>query len=145
MEYFDKMMAQKILLIGETIIDEYVPCNVLGKAGKDPIMTLQKLKGEKYPGGALAIANDLAEFCGNINIVSYLGECREYEKYVTENLKENISFAAISKSESPTIVKRRYLDSENKAKIIGVYDINDTDINKSVPKQSITIKITCLF
>jgi len=139
LEYFDKMMQQNILLVGETIIDEYVPCNALGKAGKDSIMTLQKLKGEKYLGGTLAIANHLAEFCSDINIVSYLGECREYEKYVTENLKENISFTAISKSESPTIVKRRYLDSENKAKIIGVYDINDTDINEAEENKLIDI------
>ena len=124
-------MAKNILLVGETIIDEYIPCEALGKAGKDPIMTLQKLKGEKYPGGVLAIANHLAEFCNNINIVSYLGEHREYENYITENLKENISFAAIPKSQSPTIVKRRYLDSETKAKIIGVYDINDDEINKT--------------
>ena len=128
-KYFENMMQQKILLVGETIIDEYVPCNALGKAGKDPIMTLQKLKGEKYPGGVLAIANHLAEFCNSVNVVSYLGEHHEYEKYIKENLKENISFAAISKSQSPTIVKRRYLDSENKAKIIGVYDINDNVIN----------------
>jgi rfaE bifunctional protein nucleotidyltransferase chain/domain len=129
LEYFDKMMQKKILLIGETIIDEYVPCNALGKAGKDPIMTLKKLKGNKYLGGILAISNHLSDLCENINIVSYLGENREYEKYITENLKENISFAAISKSHSPTIIKRRYLDSEKKNKLIGVYDINDTDIN----------------
>ena len=93
------MMQQNILLVGETIIDEYVPCNALGKAGKDSIMTLQKLKAEKYLGGTLAIANHLAEFCSDINIVSYLGECREYEKYVTENLKENISFTRCLKND----------------------------------------------
>jgi len=130
MEYFAKMMKQKILLVGETIIDEYVPCKALGKAGKDPIMTLQKLEGEKYPGGILAIANHLAEFCSNINIVSYLGEQDEYEDYVEKNLRDNTSFSSISKSESPTIVKRRYLDNEKKNKIIGVYDICDNDINK---------------
>ena len=130
MEYFEKMMAQKILLIGETIIDEYVPCNALGKAGKDPIMTLQKLKGEKYPGGTIAIANHLAEFSESINIVSYLGEARQYEDYISNNLKQGITIDAISKSNSPTIQKRRYLDIEKKNKIIGVYDINDTDINE---------------
>jgi len=130
MEYFDKMMTQKILLIGETIIDEYIPCNALGKAGKDPIMTLQKLEGEKYPGGVLAIANHLAEFSNSVNIVSYLGEARQYEDYISNNLKQGITVDAISKSNSPTIQKRRYLDIEKKNKIIGVYDINDTDINE---------------
>ena len=129
-EYFDEMMAQNILLVGEAIIDEYISCNALGKAGKDPIMTLQKLTCEKYPGGALAIANHLAEFSKSINIVSYLGETRQYENYVSDSLKPGIYLEAISKSNSPTIQKRRYLDSEKKNKILGVYDINDTDINE---------------
>ena len=130
LEDFEKMMAQNILLVGETIIDEYIPCNALGMAGKDPIMTLQKLKGEKYPGGALAIANHLAEFSKSINIISYLGEARQYEDYIVNNLKQGITVDAISKSNSPTILKRRYLDIEKKNKIIGVYDINDADINE---------------
>lgn len=139
MEYFDKMMTQKILLIGETIIDEYIPCNTLGKAGKDPIMTLQKLKGDKYVGGVLAIANHIAEFSNEINIASYLGEDRQYENFISTNLKQGITYSAISKSNSPTIKKRRYLDSKKKNKILGVYDINDSEINKEEENKLISI------
>ena len=36
---FQKLKKVKFL-IGETIIDEYIYSNVLGKAGKDPILTI---------------------------------------------------------------------------------------------------------
>jgi len=128
--YLNKMKSKRVLVVGEVIIDEYVACNALGKAGKDPIMILQKLDSNLYPGGILAVANHLSDFCDDIHCFSYLGFDRKYEDYINDNLAEGIRFDAISKQNSPTIVKRRYLDSEKKSKLIGVYDINDKDINE---------------
>ena len=133
-KYFDKMKSKKLLLVGEIILDEYVSCNTLGKAGKDPMLTLQKLKSEIFPGGVLAVANHLAEFCKSINVMGYLGQDGGYEDYINESLKKNIVFEYLKKVNSPTILKRRYLDSEKKSKIIGVYDINDDIINEKEEK-----------
>lgn len=127
--YFDKMTRLNVLLVGEVIIDEYVTCNTLGKAGKDPILTLQKLSTERYAGGILAIANHLADFCRQIKILSYLGKQMTEEKYVKGSLKENAQIDFVLKSGSPTIVKRRYIDSDKQTKIIGIYDINDNPLN----------------
>ena len=33
----DKLKKLKVLVIGETIIDQYVFCEALGKSGKDPV------------------------------------------------------------------------------------------------------------
>lgn len=139
LSYFNKMKSKKVLVVGETIIDEYVACNALGKAGKDPIMILQKLDSSIYPGGILAVGNHLSDFSDDIHLFSYLGFDRKYEDYINENLSEGIRFDAISKQSSPTIVKRRYLDSEKKSKLIGVYDINDKDITEDEAQSFIDI------
>ena len=35
-------------MIGETIIDQYVFCDALGKSGKEPVLVLKDLKTEEY-------------------------------------------------------------------------------------------------
>ena len=37
-----------VLVIGETILDEYVYCEALGKSGKDPVLVLRELYSERY-------------------------------------------------------------------------------------------------
>ena len=42
------MSKLKVLLIGETIIDQYISGDVLGKSGKEPHLVLNEKKNEKY-------------------------------------------------------------------------------------------------
>ena len=59
----EKIEKLKVLIIGETIIDQYIFCEALGKSGKEPVLVLRDLETQKYLGGALAIARHLSEFC----------------------------------------------------------------------------------
>ena len=71
---FEKIKKLKVLVIGETIIDQYNFCEALGKSGKEPYLALKDIYTENYLGGAAAIANNLAEFCKKIKLVSMIGE-----------------------------------------------------------------------
>ena len=122
---FQNLKKLKVLLIGETIIDQYVFCEALGKSGKEPVLAVRDLRTEQYLGGAAAVANHLSEFCKNITLLSALGEKKEHEAYVRKNLSKNIITKFIYKSKSPTIVKKRFVDNVNKNKTLGVYSIND--------------------
>ena len=44
----------KVLVIGETIIDQYVFCEALGKSGKEPVLVLRDLETQEYLGGGNA-------------------------------------------------------------------------------------------
>ena len=46
--YLLKVKKLNTLVIGETIIDEYVYCNPLGKSGKEPYLAFKELYGELY-------------------------------------------------------------------------------------------------
>lgn len=61
-DYIESLKDLKILVIGETIIDEYQHGFTLGKAGKSPIVAFQNSKSEQYAGGVLAIRNHLKDF-----------------------------------------------------------------------------------
>lgn len=120
----------KVLVIGEAIIDEYNFCSPLGKSGKDPILMLHDLYEEQYLGGTLAIARHVSEFCKNVSLVTAIGEKEEYKKFILKNLPVNLKTHFIRKSNSPTIVKKKYIDNINKNKIFGTYKMNDEKLTK---------------
>jgi len=121
----------KVLVIGETIIDQYVFCEALGKSGKEPVLVLRDLDTQEYLGGALAISRHLSDFCETVSVLSFLGEDRQYESFIEENIEENINLNFLSKSNSPTIIKRRFVDNIDRKKILGVYSINDNTLLKN--------------
>ena len=124
----------KVLVIGETIIDQYVFCEALGKSGKEPVLVLRNLKTEEYLGGAAAISRHLSSFCKRISLFSMIGEKGEYLKMIKNNLPKNINFQYIRKKNSPTILKRRFLDNVSNNKVLGVYTINDDVLSKKEEK-----------
>jgi rfaE bifunctional protein kinase chain/domain/rfaE bifunctional protein nucleotidyltransferase chain/domain len=115
----------KVLIIGETIIDQYVFCEALGKSGKESVLVLRDLETQEYLGGSLAIARHLSGFCETVSVLSFLGEDNEYKSFIEKNIEENIILKFFNKSNSPTIIKRRFVDSVDRKKVLGVYSIND--------------------
>ncbi len=124
----DELYNFKVLVIGETIIDEYVFSEALGKSGKEPVLALKELKREKYLGGSSTIANHISSFCKEIKLIGMLGENKEYLKFIKNKTINNIKNEFIFKENSPTILKKRYVDFSNHKKIIGIYDINDEQL-----------------
>ncbi len=51
---------QKVLVIGETIVDTYVMCDRPDVASEGPMMTLRPLEYRRFDGGAAIIARHLA-------------------------------------------------------------------------------------
>ena len=130
----DNFKKLKILLIGEIIIDDYVFCETVGKSGKEPFLVLKELHSNKYLGGTGAIANHLSDFCKSITIISSIGKKRESEKFIKNNISDNINLKLIPKSNSSTIIKKRYVDYISKSKTLGVYSINDNPLNEKEEK-----------
>jgi rfaE bifunctional protein kinase chain/domain/rfaE bifunctional protein nucleotidyltransferase chain/domain len=134
-ENVNKLNSIDILAIGETILDQYVFSESIGKSGKEPHLVIRDLKTETYPGGIVAIAKHLESFTKNISIVSVMGESGKDFSFVRKNINKNTKFDFIKKKNSPSIVKKRYIDQLTNHKLIGVYSINDRDLNKKEEDQ----------
>ncbi len=128
--YFEKLNKLKILLVGEVIIDEYIFCDTIGKSGKEPVLISKKGETKKYAGGILAASKQVSDFCKDGKILSYLGDSQEQNKFIETSLGTNITFDFINKSNSPTILKTRFIDNYTKSKAFGVYDMNDELLNE---------------
>lgn len=137
----ESLSNQKVLTIGETIIDEYVFCEAIGKSGKEPVLVLKEKKSEKYLGGIGSVANNISELVNNIKILSLIGEHNTDLDFIKKNLNKRIKLNFISKENSPTILKKRFVDEIDSKKLLGVYKINDDSISH---KLKLKIKKTIL-
>ncbi len=131
-ESFKKL---KILVIGETIIDQYNFCEAIGKSGKEPMLVLKEIKQDQYLGGELSIAKNLSEISDKVTILSMIGEKKDYLKDIKKKLPKKIKQKFIFKKNSPTIIKKRFVDNISNNKVIGVYKINDDILNKTDEKK----------
>ena len=75
-------------------------------------------------------AKNLAQFSKKISVISILGEKKEFLREINSNLNNNIKTKFLFKKNSPTIVKKRYVDSISQSKVIGIYNINDEILDK---------------
>lgn len=115
----------RVLIVGEVILDEYVYCDALGKSSKEPILALRYGYQDVHAGGSIAVANHLADFCASADLLAYLGTINSHEEFVRASLKRNVTPSFIRKADSPTIVKRRFVEKARVTKLLEVYEIND--------------------
>lgn len=131
LRYLDGIRPLKVLIVGETIIDEYHFCEAIGKASKEPTLAVKSLSVEKFAGGVLAAANHLANFCDDVSLLSILGEQNSQENYIEEKLNAAVKSRFVRRSQAPTIVKRRFVEHYFFTKLFEVYEINDAHLNET--------------
>lgn len=117
----DKAQSQRVLFVGETIIDEYQYCETLGKSGKEPILAVRYVSAEKFAGGILATANQAAAFCDHVGVLSLLGTRDSHEEFIREKLSPHVDASFLYMAGAPTIVKRRIVEIYPFQKLFEVY------------------------
>lgn len=128
----------RVLVVGETIIDEYQSCEPLGKSSKEPVLAVLYRDTERYAGGTLAVANHVAGFAREVSLVSVLGLGEGHEAFVRARLRPNVQAHLIRRDDAPTIVKRRYLDSYLLQKLFEVYEMNDAPLAGAAEDQLVS-------
>ncbi len=131
----DKMGDLSVLIVGDTILDEYQIASTLGKSSKDPILALKYQSHELYAGGALAVANHVANFAGKVGLLSMLGDTDRYEEFILEKLNPKIDYHFVTQPDSPTVLKRRFIDAYSLGKVMEIYLMNDSPLSKKVDKE----------
>ncbi len=128
---FDKLKKQKMLILGEIIIDKYTYCEPLGKSGKDPIMMFAKGKDEIFLGGVGAIANHASQFSNNISLLAMIGDKNNYIEFIKKKISKKIKAFFYQKKNSSTIEKQKFLDKLTLNKVVGFYKFNDQIISST--------------
>jgi len=116
------------LVLGDAILDEYNYGSAIGKSSKDPTLAFKYESKDLFAGGALAVANHVANFASRVQLVTVLGENDSHEKFIRSQLEPNVfPYFAIQK-DSPTTIKKRYIDGDSLSKLFEVYIMDDTGL-----------------
>ena len=130
LKYLQNAQSLKVLVVGETIIDEYQYCTAIGKSSKEPVLAAQYLSTERFAGGILAVANHLANFCNEVGILTMLGAKDPQEDFVRQKVSSNVDMMFLYKANSPTIIKRRFVEGYLLQKLFEVYEMNDEELDQ---------------
>ena len=122
----DELQSMKVLVLGDTILDEYQYCTAIGKSSKDPTLAVKYESRDLFPGGVLAVANHAANFAGEVNLVTVLGEDDSYEEFIRSELKHNVRPFFVFKQNAPTLIKTRFVDGYSMHKLFEIYTMDDS-------------------
>ena len=131
LDRLDSLKNLKVLVIGDTIIDHYIYCSMLGASPKDNIVTARYIGEETFAGGVLAVANNISALCNNVKLVTIVGP-DGWEPFIREHLKEEVSMPEIFIGDLPTVVKTKYVEPDSLTKMFGITSIGDRPHNKEL-------------
>ena len=135
-DIIDKISELKILIIGDTIIDEYIYVSLLGKPSKENITSTLHEDIERKAGGILTAVNILSSFCNNIDYITVIGDDENDEILISEYTAKNINQKIIFNRPYPTTKKTRFvLRGERAKKLFEIYEMNDEFIDEKIECQ----------
>lgn len=133
--YIEKIKDQTVVLVGDAIIDEYQYVLPMGKPPKEHIIATRYQDNEIFAGGVFAAANHIASLVKEVHIITCLGDYETHEELIRESLKPNVRLHAIVRPNSPTTLKRRFVDPSSVRKLFEVYHMNDEPLTDDLEKQ----------
>ena len=130
----ESVADMRVLVIGDTILDEYQYVNPSGQPSKEHIIATRHSGSELFAGGAIAAANTVAGFCREVELVTCLGEGDENEAFIQGNLKPNVTLTPLHRPGAPTTRKLRFVDTAYLRKLFEVQFIDDSPLPQSMQR-----------
>lgn len=105
----ESLRTLRVLVIGDTIIDQYAYLKVQGLTSKNRMISGRFLRQDTHLGGALAVVRHVKEFCDNVRFVSLLGSEPWVDDLIGGALAPSED-ATIRDDSFTTVVKKRYVE-----------------------------------
>lgn len=122
----DSFKDLKVLVVGDAIIDEYQYVDPLGQSGKGVHLTAKLLEKEVFLGGSLIIASHLSSFCGEVDLLTGVGEKCTHLPAIHEKLPKNVTPQFVYFPSYPCLTKTRFVlkDGKSITKLFETYSSN---------------------
>jgi len=107
-ESIEQFKKLKVIVIGDTIIDEYITCDPLGMSQEDPTIVVTPIETKKYIGGAAIVAAHASGLGADVKYFTVCGN--DYSsKFIENKMNEYKVNLFMFKDESrPTTLKQRF-------------------------------------
>jgi len=137
-DIFDKINSLKklkVLVIGDSIIDQYHYCTPLGKSSKEHLVANLYDSEETFAGGSLATANHISNICQKVDLLTVLGGKNSYKDFISEKLNSNIDLLYFIWPDTGTVVKRRFVSKAINTKLFEICYLKREDIPEIVEEK----------
>jgi bifunctional ADP-heptose synthase (sugar kinase/adenylyltransferase) len=88
------------------------------------------LSKEAFAGGAFAAANHISGLCGEVTLVSVLGDRDSRKEFIAKHLGPDIRPEFFTRAESETIVKKRFIEKYSSKKLFEICYMDKGNISK---------------
>ncbi|WP_066221197.1 PfkB family carbohydrate kinase [Aliarcobacter cryaerophilus] len=122
-----------ILVIGDTIIDEYITCDAIGMSQEDPTIVVTPISNKKFIGGAAIVASHAKTLGSNVSYMSVLGNDENYEFTHDYLTSLGINTYLLKDSTRPTTLKQRFR-AQNKT-LLRVNHLKQHNISKDLEEK----------
>ena len=124
-----------MLIIGDSIVDEYAACEALGMSAEAPVLVVKELETKTYAGGAAVVASHVSALGGKCFFLSVTGNDNNSEFIEKELNEKSIETFLIKDTSRPTTFKKRYM-VENQ-KLLRVSKLEEQTISKDLENKLI--------
>ncbi len=132
----EEWKSSRLIVVGETILDQYAACEAVGLSAEAPVLVVKELAKKNYIGGAAIVAQHIKALGASCDFISVVGQ-DENAKIVRDYLdSEGVNYEIITDPSRPTIFKKRYV-VENQ-KLFRVSHLEDHSLNKEIENELIS-------
>ena len=132
LSWLDRITSLRVLIVGEVIIDQYTECDALGKSSKDPVLCFSLGSTVSHAGGALAVASHCAGLGLKTTVVSGMSRTNLTDPEVKNVQELGVDLQIVDTFPRPTIRKNRLIDSRTGAKVLEIYEMDDSVLSDSL-------------
>ena len=136
LESMNAWKYSNLIVLGDTIIDQYSACEALGMSAEAPVLVVKELGFSNFIGGAAIVASHIKALGASPTLISVIGndDIGEYTK--TELEKSCIDNILITDPSRPTTFKKRYL-VENQ-KMFRVSRLEENNVSREIEDELIS-------
>ena len=104
----------KLIVLGDTIIDQYAACEALGMSAEAPVVVVKELERKNFIGGAAVVASHIRALGAKCCLLSVVGN-DDSAKIARDGIKDrDIIDALVVDYSRPTTFKKRYIVENQK-------------------------------
>jgi rfaE bifunctional protein nucleotidyltransferase chain/domain len=135
----NKIKDLSVLILGETIIDQYTYCSPLAKSSKYPILAFHQHNSKSFPGGVLSIANNCGNWVKKVKVISFAAPKDLKLESMLTNLNSNVKTEFVGSIDRPTILKHRYVEESSNSRVFEYYDFSNLDLPNSTRDKIVSL------
>lgn len=131
-DIIEKFSKLNVLVIGDTIVDEYITCEPLGMSQEDPTIVVTPLVNNKFIGGAAIVASHARTLGARVQFISAVGD-DDNKTFVQKGLTDlGIDVSLQIDSTRPTTLKQRFRAKDKT--LLRVNHLKQHGVSKDIEK-----------